>query len=352
MPTMSPTSRSGSDSPDTRREIARASGSDRRWSFSPRRAEGRERERGRGARRRSCARFPLQGLKNEDDARDTYKTLKDCHIGQANAAFYCEWAMVGSRSLSLCSLADLDWISGACPLTLLPPCIPQFEHRCGNQDKALEIVSKGLRNGARPAHEMERLRERLEAEEPPRPARSRAAAAASGPGVGHLMTPAVDRRSLAASADPFATPATISRRPLGLHLGVTPGPALPTRPGLGLGTDRKQAEGGQTVVSSGSSGSSGQSGGSGDGATQYNRPEAAVAAGEEDGTYEFHRYVLWCSMLELPVGQASADRRLDPALPCHAGSRCARAPRRGCTATQKPGPRCPPPRARRPRTLQ
>ena len=55
---------------------------------------------------------------NEDEARDTFKTLKNQHLGQS-AHLYCEWARLEASS--------------------------------GNTSKAQGIVHKGLKEGAQPA---------------------------------------------------------------------------------------------------------------------------------------------------------------------------------------------------------
>jgi hypothetical protein len=58
-------------------------------------------------------------LRNPDDARDTFKTLKNQLIGDSSAHLYAEWA--------------------------------KLEQSAGNTSKALGILSKGLREGAQPA---------------------------------------------------------------------------------------------------------------------------------------------------------------------------------------------------------
>lgn len=57
--------------------------------------------------------------RSHDDARDTFKTLKNQHIGDASAHLYYEWAVL--------------------------------EHSAGNISKALGIIAKGMRADAQPA---------------------------------------------------------------------------------------------------------------------------------------------------------------------------------------------------------
>jgi hypothetical protein len=57
--------------------------------------------------------------RSQDDARDTFKTLKNQHIGDASAHLYYEWAVL--------------------------------EHSTGNVSKALGIIAKGMRAEAQPA---------------------------------------------------------------------------------------------------------------------------------------------------------------------------------------------------------
>lgn len=143
-----------------------------------------------------------QGLRNADDARDTFRTLRDCHIGEGNARLYCEWA--------------------------------SFEHRCGHTDKALDILAKALRGGAQPATDLEQLRERISAAGPPRA------------DLAH-RTPAPDRRpGHAESVLPFpmATPAT-ARRPLGAPAVLSFTPGILTRPALGT---RRTVKGAATTT--------------------------------------------------------------------------------------------------------
>lgn len=56
--------------------------------------------------------------RSQDDARDTFKTLKNQHIGDASASLYYEWAVL--------------------------------EHSAGNVSKALGILAKGMRAEAQP----------------------------------------------------------------------------------------------------------------------------------------------------------------------------------------------------------
>lgn len=57
--------------------------------------------------------------RSPDDARDTFKTLKNQHIGDASARLYYEWAVL--------------------------------EHSAGYISKALGIIAKGMRADAQPA---------------------------------------------------------------------------------------------------------------------------------------------------------------------------------------------------------
>jgi hypothetical protein len=57
--------------------------------------------------------------KNQDDARDTFKTLRSQHIGDRSAFLYYEWAAL--------------------------------EQLAGNTSKALSVLQKGLREQAQPA---------------------------------------------------------------------------------------------------------------------------------------------------------------------------------------------------------
>ena len=57
--------------------------------------------------------------RSQDDARDTFKTLKNQHIGDASAHLYYAWAVL--------------------------------EHSAGNISKALGIIAKGMRAEAQPA---------------------------------------------------------------------------------------------------------------------------------------------------------------------------------------------------------
>jgi lipopolysaccharide biosynthesis regulator YciM len=57
--------------------------------------------------------------RSPDDARDTFKTLKNQHIGDASAHLYYEWACL--------------------------------EHAAGNVSKALGVLAKGIRAEAQPA---------------------------------------------------------------------------------------------------------------------------------------------------------------------------------------------------------
>lgn len=57
--------------------------------------------------------------RSPDDARDTFKTLKNQHIGDASARLYYEWAVL--------------------------------EHSAGHISKALGIIAKGMRADAQPA---------------------------------------------------------------------------------------------------------------------------------------------------------------------------------------------------------
>lgn len=56
--------------------------------------------------------------RSQDDARDTFKTLKNQHIGDASAHLYHEWAVL--------------------------------EHSAGNVSKALGIIAKAMRANAQP----------------------------------------------------------------------------------------------------------------------------------------------------------------------------------------------------------
>ena len=69
--------------------------------------------------------------RSQDDARDTLKTLKSQHIGQASAALYYEWAAL--------------------------------EQLGGNAFKALGVLSKGLREKAQPAALLETMQVDLQA---------------------------------------------------------------------------------------------------------------------------------------------------------------------------------------------
>jgi hypothetical protein len=62
--------------------------------------------------------FPHCRTRSQDDARDTFKTLKNQHIGDASASLYYEWAVL--------------------------------EHSAGNVSKALGILAKGMRAEAQP----------------------------------------------------------------------------------------------------------------------------------------------------------------------------------------------------------
>lgn len=57
--------------------------------------------------------------RHEDEARDTFKTLKNQHIGDSNAHLYYEWAAL--------------------------------EAKAGSISKALSIVQKGIKENAQPA---------------------------------------------------------------------------------------------------------------------------------------------------------------------------------------------------------
>lgn len=61
----------------------------------------------------------LSRVRSPDDARDTFKTLKNQHIGDASAALYHEWACL--------------------------------EHSAGHVSKALAVIAKGLKAEAQPA---------------------------------------------------------------------------------------------------------------------------------------------------------------------------------------------------------
>lgn len=63
--------------------------------------------------------------KSQDDARDTFKTLKNQHIGDGCACLYHEWA--------------------------------SLEHSAGNVSKAISIVHKGIKADAQPASLLEKL---------------------------------------------------------------------------------------------------------------------------------------------------------------------------------------------------
>lgn len=56
--------------------------------------------------------------RSQDDARDTFKTLKNQHIGDSSAHLYYEWAVL--------------------------------EHSAGNVSKALGIIARGMRADAQP----------------------------------------------------------------------------------------------------------------------------------------------------------------------------------------------------------
>lgn len=57
--------------------------------------------------------------RDEDDARDTFKALKNQHIGDGHASLYHQWA--------------------------------QLEASSGNTSKALAVIQKGLKERAEPA---------------------------------------------------------------------------------------------------------------------------------------------------------------------------------------------------------
>ena len=58
-------------------------------------------------------------MRSQEDARDTFKTLKNQLVGDGSAQLYYEWA--------------------------------SLEHEAGNVSKALGIIAKGLRSEAQPA---------------------------------------------------------------------------------------------------------------------------------------------------------------------------------------------------------
>lgn len=62
---------------------------------------------------------PCCRLKNQDDARDTFKTLRSQHVGDRSALLYYEWAAL--------------------------------EQLAGHGSKALGVLQKGLREQAQPA---------------------------------------------------------------------------------------------------------------------------------------------------------------------------------------------------------
>jgi hypothetical protein len=66
-----------------------------------------------------CKRCVFCRARSPDDARDTFKTLKNQHIGDASAHLYYEWACL--------------------------------EHVAGNVSKALGVLAKGIRAEAQPA---------------------------------------------------------------------------------------------------------------------------------------------------------------------------------------------------------
>lgn len=61
----------------------------------------------------------VRRARSPDDARDTFKTLKNQHIGDASAHLFYEWACL--------------------------------EHAAGNVSKALGVLAKGFRAEAQPA---------------------------------------------------------------------------------------------------------------------------------------------------------------------------------------------------------
>ncbi|KAF6261004.1 hypothetical protein COO60DRAFT_832255 [Scenedesmus sp. NREL 46B-D3] len=71
-----------------------------------------------------------QWARSPDDARDTFKTLKNQHIGDASAHLYHEWACL--------------------------------EHAAGNISKALGVLAKGLRADAQPSSLLEQLRAEMQ----------------------------------------------------------------------------------------------------------------------------------------------------------------------------------------------
>eukprot|EP00878_Enallax_costatus_P046889 GHUV01057204.1.p1 GENE.GHUV01057204.1~~GHUV01057204.1.p1 ORF type:complete len:670 (+),score=222.28 GHUV01057204.1:746-2755(+) len=64
-------------------------------------------------------------VRSQEDARDTFKTLKNQLVGDGSARLYFEWA--------------------------------SLEHEAGNVSKALGIIAKGLRSGAQPARYVHRV---------------------------------------------------------------------------------------------------------------------------------------------------------------------------------------------------
>ncbi|WIA08718.1 hypothetical protein OEZ85_008142 [Tetradesmus obliquus] len=71
-----------------------------------------------------------QWARSPDDARDTFKTLKNQHIGDASAHLFYEWACL--------------------------------EHAAGNVSKALGVLAKGFRAEAQPASLLEQLRAEMQ----------------------------------------------------------------------------------------------------------------------------------------------------------------------------------------------